>query len=88
MPSENPKLCAEILALQHELQQINHKVDQLVEALSLHVASSQVRDEKISSLLEAWNAVTGASKFFKFIIPVLAGIGAFLVWAKNHFVFH
>lgn len=44
--------------------------------------------EKTKEIVEAWAAVKTIGKFLKWVAPIAAILGAFLLWAKATFLFY
>lgn len=70
MPSEDPKLCEEILSLKAKLNSLEQDVAEMKEG--------------ISELLHAWEQGVGVAKFVKVVAWLIAPIIAVIVFLKDH----
>jgi hypothetical protein len=70
MPSDDPKLCEEILSLKTKINSLEADVSEMKAG--------------ISELLHAWEQGVGVAKFVKVMVMLIAPIIAVVVFVKDH----
>jgi len=70
MPSDDPKLCEEILSLKTKLNSLESDVAEMKAG--------------ISELLHAWEQGVGVAKFVKVMVWLIAPVIAVVVFLKDH----
>lgn len=70
MPSEDPKLCEEILLLKSKISSLESDVTEMKAG--------------ISELLHAWEQGVGVAKFVKVMVMLVAPIIAVVAFMKDH----